>query len=181
MTITFKRAKKRYLVTVGEKLFKFSDIHNAHIFLDGILKRGIEHTQEVHEKIHCLYQLYMLKGRPDKRESAVRKMLLACGGSISIDNAIHGVIVGNYTLNDILKSRGFYDEEKQRLAEQVNDFIADYETFGYRADYDAPPDVVKRILAKFDNPETFKRASEIMSNDHYNADQIYVMIKEALR
>ena len=107
MTINFKRIKKRYLVIVDDKLFKFSDIHNAHTFLNGIIQRGIEYDQEVYEKIRCLYQLHELSGKPDHRENAVRKMLLACESSVMMDNAIHGIFIGDYTLDDILKRKGY--------------------------------------------------------------------------
>ena len=107
MTINFKRFKGRYIVKVDGKLFRFADITTAHTFIEGIVKYGFEYDQEVHEKIRCLYQLYELKGRPDSRENAVRKMLLACESSILMDNAIHGIFVGDYTLDDILKRKGF--------------------------------------------------------------------------
>lgn len=72
------------------------------------------------------------------------------------------------------------DDIKRSLADQVNEFIADYETFGYRADYDAPYDVVMRILVKFDNLDTFVKVYEVMNNDAYNADQMYEKLTELL-
>ena len=69
-------------------------------------------ADEVDKKVDLLYDLCILrrtkaKGGVDDREDAVRKMLLDCTSLISIDNTVHGVIVGKYTLDQLLKSRGY--------------------------------------------------------------------------
>lgn len=69
-------------------------------------------ADEVDKKVDLLYDLCILrrtkaKGGVDDREEAVRKVLLDCTSLISIDNTVHGVIVGKYTLDQLLKSRGY--------------------------------------------------------------------------
>lgn len=70
------------------------------------------------------------------------------------------------------------DDIKRSLAQQIADFLCDYETFGYRADYDASDDVDKHILAKFTDLGLFVKAYEIMNNEAYNADEIYAKLCE---
>lgn len=64
---------------------------------------------EVDKKISLLYDLCILQRKSDsvKMAEATRKMLLDCPSLISIDNAVHGVITGKYTLEQLLKSRGY--------------------------------------------------------------------------
>ena len=67
-------------------------------------------SDEVDKKISLLYDAYMLckKGKgADSREQAVRQMLSAYGTETSMDNAVHDVLVGNCTLNEILKRKGY--------------------------------------------------------------------------
>ena len=68
-------------------------------------------ANEVDKKVSLLYDLHILlqnsRGEIDTREAATRQMLLDCKSLISVDNAVHGVIVGKYTLNDILKRKGY--------------------------------------------------------------------------
>lgn len=64
----------------------------------------------VEYKISVLYDFRYLrhKGRnPDTREERVRKMLLACGNENRIDSAIRDVHTGLYTLDELLKMKGF--------------------------------------------------------------------------
>lgn len=73
-------------------------------------------SNEVDKKISLLYDLCILNRRVpdngrDPREKVTRKMLLDCPSLVSIDNSIHGVIVGKYTLDDLLKTRGYLREE----------------------------------------------------------------------
>lgn len=60
---------------------------------------------EVEKKISVLYDMYILRNH-DAREEAVRKLLLSYETPMRMDNAIHDVIVGNYTLNEWLKRKG---------------------------------------------------------------------------
>ena len=65
----------------------------------------------VEEKISLLYDFHYLKHKKDEyfdpREERVRKMLLACGNENRINSAIRGIHTGDYTLNELLKMKGF--------------------------------------------------------------------------
>lgn len=67
---------------------------------------------------------------------------------------------------------------KRDLADQINELVCDYETFGYRADHDASYEAIMYILAKLDDDEIFAKAQEIMSGN--DADEIYTKIKGLL-
>jgi hypothetical protein len=66
---------------------------------------------EVEKKISLLYDLCVLHTknhqRDDDREGAVRRLLLSYGTPLHMDNGVHDVIVGNCTLNEMLKRKGF--------------------------------------------------------------------------
>lgn len=71
-------------------------------------------ADEIDKKVSFLYDCCMLcKHRrnrevlPDEREEAVRKMFAQYNSSILMDNAVRGILVGDYTLNDLLKRKGF--------------------------------------------------------------------------
>lgn len=73
-------------------------------------------AEEVDKKIDLLYDLCIMRRRKrnggvDDREEAVRQMLMNCTSFISIDNAVHDVIVGKCTLDQLLKARGYYNEK----------------------------------------------------------------------
>ena len=65
----------------------------------------------VREKIWMLYDFHYLRRKNrrqhDPRENAVREMLLACGNENRIDSALHGIHTGDYTLDELLKMKGF--------------------------------------------------------------------------
>ena len=65
----------------------------------------------VEEKIDLLYDFHYLrrsKYEPhDSREERVRQMLLSCGNENRIDSLIRGIHIGDYTLNEALKRKGF--------------------------------------------------------------------------
>lgn len=65
----------------------------------------------VEEKISLLYDFRYLRHKKDAyfdpREEQVRKMLLACGNENRINSAIRGIHTGDYTLNELLKMKGF--------------------------------------------------------------------------
>ena len=84
--------------------------YNADEFL-GFEENGT-YADEVDKKVSFLYDCCMLCKRkhntlPDEREEVVRKMLSAYNSSILMDNAIRGILVGDYTLNDLLKRKGY--------------------------------------------------------------------------
>ena len=65
----------------------------------------------VEEKISLLYDFHYLRHKKDSyhdpREEQVRQMLLACGNENRINSAIRGIHIGDYTLNELLKMKGF--------------------------------------------------------------------------
>lgn len=63
---------------------------------------------EVEKKVSLLYDLCVLRKRgfkADEREEAVRKLLLSYETPLRMDNAIHDVVVGNCTMNELLKRK----------------------------------------------------------------------------
>ncbi len=65
---------------------------------------------QVDKKVSCLYdmcKLYRRGKNPDEREKVVREMLKSCTSETQINNAVHDVVVGKYTLNDLLKRKGY--------------------------------------------------------------------------
>ena len=65
----------------------------------------------VEEFVELCYDFHYLRHKKDEyhdpREDAVRKMFLACGNRNRIESALHDVHIGNYTLNELLRQRGF--------------------------------------------------------------------------
>ena len=107
MIITLKCVKRRYILTADGKRFTFKDGLWAWSFANDVHKYGIDYTCEVYDKIRCLYHLSVLKKGGDKREANVRKMLLSLESSILMDNAVRGILVGDYTLDQLLIRKGF--------------------------------------------------------------------------
>lgn len=107
MTVTLKRTKKSYRLTIDNRKYKFASAHSPWTLLKGVNERGLDHANEVYDKIRCLYDLGILKKGKRNRENRTIKMLLACGSSISIDNAVRDIITGKSTLDDVLKRKGF--------------------------------------------------------------------------
>lgn len=65
---------------------------------------------ETEKKINLLYDLLILRYNGDAKddlEDATRNFFKSCSSVISMDNAVHGLIMGNYTLNELLKRKGF--------------------------------------------------------------------------
>lgn len=78
-------------------------------FIDGT---SVECTieEQIDKKVSLLYDLCMLYKRRngvDKREQAVRELLASYQSEMQMDNAVHDIVVGNYTLNDLLKRKGY--------------------------------------------------------------------------
>ena len=66
--------------------------------------------KEVDKKIHMLYQFCILvrnKKARDKREKALRKILLGCKTEISMSNIVTDLTRGKYTLSDLLRRKGY--------------------------------------------------------------------------
>jgi hypothetical protein len=65
---------------------------------------------QVDKKVSLLYDLCKLQMRgrkSDDREDAVKHLLASYQSEVLMDNAIHDVVVGKYTLNDLLKRKGY--------------------------------------------------------------------------
>lgn len=78
-------------------------------FIDGA---SVECTleEQIDKKVSLLYDLCMLYKRRkgvDSREEAVRQLFSSYQNEMQIDNAVHDIIVGNCTLDDLLKRKGF--------------------------------------------------------------------------
>ena len=68
--------------------------------------------EEVDKKVSLLYDFCILRSkshrpRNDRREPTVRQMLMECGSAIRMDNALHPVLRGDCTLNELLKRKGY--------------------------------------------------------------------------
>lgn len=62
------------------------------------------------------------------------------------------------------------EDDKRYLAQQINDFLYDYDTYSYE-DADV---VIEEIIARFANDDVFIKANAIMNWDSaYNADEMY--------
>ena len=62
--------------------------------------------KEVDKKIHLLYEFCILahdKKARDKREKELRKILLDCNNETRMNNVVHDLLMGNYTVNDLLR------------------------------------------------------------------------------
>ena len=70
------------------------------------------------------------------------------------------------------------DEDKRYLAQQINDFLYDYDTYSYEDIVDDVDEFIEDIILEFANLTTFAKAYEVMHNDAYNADEIYTKLGE---
>ena len=81
--------------------------------VDEFIGEVVPHTfeEQVDKKISLLYDMRILrrgkKRCPDHREASVKMMLLECKTEINMDNAIRGVILGHYSIDELLKRKGF--------------------------------------------------------------------------
>ena len=58
----------------------------------------------VDKKINLLHDFYIIKG--ESQANDVRELLSSCGTEIQMDNIIHDVLVGNTTIEAMLKYKG---------------------------------------------------------------------------
>jgi hypothetical protein len=68
--------------------------------------------------------------------------------------------------------------EKRSLAQQIHDFLEDYDTYEYRDVVDDADEFIEDIILEFANLHTFVKAYDIMYNDAYGADEIYTKLTE---
>lgn len=103
---TLKCIKGRHIVTVDGKRFTFNRDYKAWDFAFNVKTYGLEYTCEVYEKMRCLRELCIIR-KGDARKIPTRKMLLDLRSSILMDNVIRGVITREYTLDELLKRKGY--------------------------------------------------------------------------
>ena len=106
MMLTLKRLNGKYVVTADGKRFTFKKDYKAWDFAFNVRTYGLKYTCEVYEKIRCMRELGLLR-KGDARKIPTRKMLLEMRSGILMDCTIRGVIVGDYTLNELLKRKGY--------------------------------------------------------------------------
>ena len=106
MRTTLKRFNGKYIVTVDEKRFTFNQSLKALAFVFDINAYGLKYTCEVYEKLNCMRQLHLIDSE-DIYKTAVKQMLLDLRSGILMDNAIRGVILGDYTLEQLLARKGY--------------------------------------------------------------------------
>lgn len=93
----------------------------THYDADEFLGFSEPHTfeEQVDKKINLLYDMCILRRvkvqctpkkkcrlAPDPNEELVRTLFLSCKSEIAMDNMVHGVIMGDYTLDTLLKRNG---------------------------------------------------------------------------
>ena len=77
-------------------------------FLGGNCECTLE--DQIDKKVSLLYDMCMLvknRYRHDAREQAVRDLLASYETETQINNAVRDVILGNITLNQLLKRKGY--------------------------------------------------------------------------
>lgn len=70
-----------------------------------------KYDEEVEKKISLLYDFCILHKRryqtQDEREDAVREFLRSYNSEVLMDGAVRDILVGNCTLDEALKRKGF--------------------------------------------------------------------------
>ena len=67
-------------------------------------------NEQIDKKVSLLYDLCILRRKgmnEDEREQAIRELFASYGSEIAMDNVVRSLIMGNYTLNDFLKRKGY--------------------------------------------------------------------------
>ena len=72
------------------------------------------------------------------------------------------------------------EDDKRYLAEQINEFIADYNPYEYRDVVEDEDTMINALIKQFSDFDTFARCYELMNNARLNADQIYAKLEEIL-
>jgi hypothetical protein len=80
--------------------------------VDEFIDDGYECTlaEQVDKKVSLLYDLCALcrRGRyADKRENAIRELLASYPSRTLMDNAMHDIVVGKCTVDQMLKRKGY--------------------------------------------------------------------------
>lgn len=70
---------------------------------------------------------------------------------------------------------------KRELAQQINDFVYDYDSNLYEEEHDDADEVIEDIIAQFANLDVYVKAYMAMYNDDtYYADEMYTELTELL-
>ena len=73
------------------------------------------------------------------------------------------------------------ESDKRYLAQQINDFLYDYDTYSYENVVDDADEVIEEIIAQFANDYVFIKANAIMNhNGAYSADEMHAELTELL-
>ena len=69
---------------------------------------------------------------------------------------------------------------KRYLAEQINEFLVDYNPYGYRDVVEDKGEIINALVQQFADLDTFVKCYGIMNDDKLSADQIYTKLEEVL-
>jgi hypothetical protein len=71
-------------------------------------------------------------------------------------------------------------EEKRYLAQQINDFMYDYDPYDYDDNVDDADDFIDELIELFADIDKFAKVHLIMNGDWSDKDAIYTQLKEVL-
>ena len=94
----------------------------------------------------------------------------------TVDGKLHLYGIGAYShIWDELD-----DDDKDYLAQQIIELIADYDLYEFRNSYECETDCFEAILAEFADLNTFARCYEIMNNAKLGSNEIFNKLAEVL-
>ena len=94
----------------------------------------------------------------------------------TVDGKLHLYGIGAYShIWDELD-----ENDKRYLAEQINEFIEDYNPYEYRDAVTDGDEMINALIKQFADLDIFARCYEIMNNARLNSDQIYAKLEEVL-
>jgi hypothetical protein len=95
----------------------------------------------------------------------------------TVDGKLHLYGIGAYShIWDELDS-----DDKRYLAQTINEFLLDYDTYEYRDAFDDEDEVIDALISQFANINDFAKAHAIMNNAMLGADEIYEKLGEFLK
>ena len=71
-------------------------------------------------------------------------------------------------------------DDKRYLAQEINDFLYDYDWYSYEDEYDDRDEVIEAIFTQLANLDTFVKAYGIMNSEAYGENERYAKFKEIL-
>ena len=90
------------------------------------------------------------------------------------DQHLYGIGAYSHIWDEL--DKGF----RRELAQRINDFLYDYDTYSYEDEYDDADEVIEDIITQLANLNTFAKAYEVMYNDAYSSNEIYTQLSELL-